>query len=98
MYPTADLKAQQETKLYVLSNPGISWYFLNCLAVLAETSNFVAKKMNTSNFLTILENEDLLERFAEVLIEEINNDDEALYNTQQGLFRCVLKFQQGLTR
>ena len=90
MYPTADLKAQQETILYVLSNPGISWYFLNCLAVLAETSNFVAKKMNTSNILTILENEDLLERFAEVLIEEINNDDEALYNTQQGRFRCVL--------
>ena len=90
MYPTADLKAQQETILYVLSNPGISWYFLNCLAVLAETSNFVAKKMNTSNILTILENEDLLEKFAEVLIEEINNDDEALYKKGRELLHFCL--------
>jgi hypothetical protein len=63
----------------MLLNPGISWIFINCLAVLAEISNFVAKKMNTNNILTILESEDLLERFVEVLIEEINNDDEALY-------------------
>ena len=63
----------------MLLNPGISWKFINCLAVLAEISNFVEKKMNTNNILTILESEDLLERFVEVLIEEINNDDEALY-------------------
>ena len=35
------------------------------------------KKMNKKAIEEILENESLLERFMEVLIEEINNDDEA---------------------
>ena len=78
----------------MLLNPGISWIFINCLAVLAEISNFVAKKMNTNNILTILESEDLLERFVEVLIEEINNDDEALYKKGRELLSFCLSNNQ----
>ena len=74
----------------MLSNPGFSWHFLNSLDILAETSNFVAKTMNNSNILTTLENEELLERFAEVLIEEINNDDEALYKKGRELLNFCL--------
>ena len=58
--------------------------------VLADTSNFVAKKMNTSNIQTVLESEDLLERFVEVLIDEINNDDEALYKKGRDLLNICL--------
>ena len=64
------------------------------MAVLAEISNFVAKKMNTNNILTILESEDLLERFVEVLIEEINNDDEALYKKGRELLSFCLNNAQ----
>ena len=78
----------------MLLNPGISWKFINCLAVLAEISNFVEKKMNTNNILTILESEDLLERFVEVLIEEINNDDEALYKKGRELLSFCLSNDQ----
>ncbi len=46
--------------------------------------------MNTNNILTVLENEDLLERFVEVLIEEINNDDEVLYKKgRELLYFCL---------
>lgn len=74
----------------MLSNPGKSWIFIKCLVILADTSNFVAKKMNASNIQTILENEDLLERFVEVLIDEINNDDEALYKKGRELLNFCL--------
>ena len=60
------------------------------MAVLADTSNFVTKKMNTSNIQTVLESEDLLEKFVEVLIDEINNDDEALYKKGRELLNLCL--------
>lgn len=46
--------------------------------------------MNASNIQTILENEDLLERFVEVLIDEINNDNEALYKKGRELLNFCL--------
>ena len=46
--------------------------------------------MNTNHIQTILESEALLERFAEVLIEEINNDDEALYKKGRELLNFCL--------
>lgn len=46
--------------------------------------------MNTNVISTILENEDLLERFVEVLIEEINNDDEVLYKKGRELLNFCL--------
>ena len=58
--------------------------------VLADVSNFVAKKMNTSKIQTVLESDDLLERFVEVLIDEINNDDEALYKKGRELLNFCL--------
>lgn len=38
----------------------------------------------------IMENEALLERFMEVLIEEINNDDEAYYKKSRQLLELCL--------
>ena len=35
--------------------------------------------MDKKTIVEMMENESLLERFMEVLIEEINNDDEAYY-------------------
>lgn len=46
--------------------------------------------MNTSKILAILENEDSLEEFAEILIDEINNDDEALYKKGRALLNLCL--------
>jgi hypothetical protein len=74
----------------MLLNPGIPWKFINGLELLAGSSNFVGKKMNTNNILAILESEDLLERFVEVLIEEINNDEEALYKKGRELLNFCL--------
>ena len=39
---------------------------------------FVEKKMNNNVIQTILDDDSLLEQFTELLIEEINNDDEAM--------------------
>ena len=62
--------------------------------VLADVSNFVAKKMNTSKIQTVLESDDLLERFVEVLIDEINNDDEALYKKGREILNFCLSNDQ----
>lgn len=46
--------------------------------------------MNTNKILAILENEECLEEFAEILIDEINNDDEALYKKGRALLNLCL--------
>lgn len=50
--------------------------------------------MNKNNIQTVLESEDLLERFVEVLIDEINNDDEALYKKGRELLNVCLSNDQ----
>lgn len=50
--------------------------------------------MNKNNIQTVLESEDLLERFVEVLIDEINNDDEALYKKGRELLNICLSNEQ----
>lgn len=50
--------------------------------------------MNTNNIQTVLESEDLLERFMEVLIDEINNDDEAWYKKGRELLSFCLNNNQ----
>ena len=46
--------------------------------------------MNTDKILAILENDTLLEEFTEILIDEINNDDEALYKKGRALLNLCL--------
>lgn len=46
--------------------------------------------MNTSNVQTVLKSDDLLEKFVEVLIDEINKDDEALYKKGRELLNFCL--------
>lgn len=64
---------QQET----LNKPGFSRQSLNVLAVLAGVTTFVQKTMDKKAIEEILENEGMLEKFVETLVDEINNDDEA---------------------
>ena len=46
--------------------------------------------MDKKTIVEMMENESLLERFMEVLIEEINNDDEAYYKKGRQLLDLCL--------
>ena len=59
--------------------------------VSAESSIFVAKKMNRSNIQAVLNDEELLERFGEILIDEINNDDEPMEKVARQLLNLCLR-------
>ena len=48
------------------------------------------KTMDKKTIVEMMENESLLERFMEVLIEEINNDDEAYYKKGRQLLDLCL--------
>ena len=59
--------------------------------VSAESSIFVAKKMNRSIIQAVLNDEELLERFGEILIDEINNDDEPMEKVARQLLNLCLR-------
>ena len=59
--------------------------------VSAETSIFVAKKMNRSIIQAVLNDEELLEQFGEILIDEINNDDEPMEKVARQLLNLCLR-------
>lgn len=61
------------------------------LDVSAETSIFVAKKMNRNMIQAVLNDEELLERFGEKLIDEINNDDEPMEKVVRQLLNLCLR-------
>lgn len=60
----------------------------------AEATIFVAKKMNHSKIMTVLQDDHLLEQFGEMLIEEINEDDESLVNVARKLLQLCLQNEQ----
>lgn len=49
------------------------------------------KKMNRSIIQTVLNDEELLERFGETLIDEINNDDEPMEKVARQLLNLCLR-------
>ena len=59
--------------------------------VSAETSIFVAKNMNRSIIQAVLNDEELLEQFGEILIDEINNDDETMEKVARQLLNLCLR-------
>lgn len=59
--------------------------------VSAETSIFVAKKMNRSIIQAVLNDEELLEQFGKILIDEINNDDEPMEKVARQLLNLCLR-------
>ena len=61
------------------------------LDVSAGTSIFVAKMMNRSIIQAVLNDELLLERFGETLIDEINNDDEPMEKVARQLLNLCLR-------
>lgn len=62
----------------MLINPGFSWNSIKCLAESVNAITFVEKKMNSNVIQAVLDDDSLLEQFTELLIDEINNDDEAM--------------------
>ena len=61
------------------------------LDISVEAAIFVAKKMNRSKILAVLENEQLLEQFGEKLIDEINEDDEPIVKVARQLLNLCLR-------
>jgi len=61
----------------LLNKPGLPWYLLNGLEKYSQTRYLCTKTMDKKAIEEILENEGMLERFVETLVDEINNDDEA---------------------
>jgi hypothetical protein len=51
---------------------------------------FVEKKMNSNAIQTVLDDDSLLELFTELLIDEINNDDEAMDKKGRQLLNLCL--------
>ena len=78
------------SKTRLLTIPGFAWEMQTFLDVSAEISIFVAKKMNRKIIQAVLDDEELLERFGETLIDEINNDDEPMENVARELLNLCL--------
>jgi hypothetical protein len=60
---------------------------------LVESGNaitFVEKKMNNNVIQRVLDDDSLLEQFTELLIDEINNDDEAMDKKGRQLLNLFL--------
>ena len=70
-----------------------AWIFLAFIKLLVSTNlihYLCTKTMDKKTIVGMMENESLLERFMEVLIEEINNDDEAYYKKGRQLLDLCL--------
>lgn len=66
-----------------------AWIFLAFIKLLVSNNlihYLCTKTMDKKTIVEMMENESLLERFMEVLIEEINNDDEAGYRNTEYSF------------
>ena len=70
-----------------------AWIFLAFIKLLVSNNlihYLCTKTMDKKTIVEMMENESLLERFMEVLIEEINNDDEAYYKKGRQLLDLCL--------
>lgn len=74
----------------MLNKPGLSWIVINCLYVPSWLITFAKKIMDKKAIEEIMANDALLERFMEILVEEINNDDEAYYKKGRQLLDLCL--------
>ena len=61
------------------------------LVVFARSIIFVTKKMDKNKILEVLNDNQLLEQFGKVLIDEINNDDESLEKVARQLLLLCLR-------
>lgn len=61
------------------------------LVVFARSIIFVTKKMDKNKILEVLNDNQLLDQFGKVLIDEINNDDESLEKVARQLLLLCLR-------
>ena len=61
------------------------------LVVFARSLIFVTKKMDKNKIQEVLNDNQLLEQFGKVLIDEINNDDESLEKVARQLLLLCLR-------
>lgn len=61
------------------------------LVVFARSIIFATKKMDKNKILEVLNDNQLLEQFGKVLIDEINNDDESLEKVARQLLLLCLR-------
>jgi len=61
------------------------------LVVFAGSIIFVTKKMDKNKILEVLNDNQLLEQFGKILIDEINNDDESLEKVARQLLLLCLR-------
>ena len=77
--------------LEYIKNPGFSRKMLKILSMSENDANFALKKMDKNRVITVLEDEQLLQKFGKTLIREINDDDEPLVKVARQLLLLCLR-------